>query len=102
MAQKDRDEIRKALLQKGFFQKDNDHEFFYYKINQSIFTKLSRGSHYKTYSADLMGKIKRQLKLKTMDQLLRFIDCPLTGEEYFNLLVSDKIVLKEGKSDYTT
>ncbi|NCQ17921.1 MAG: hypothetical protein COZ80_08280 [Ignavibacteria bacterium CG_4_8_14_3_um_filter_37_9] len=100
MPQKDRDEIRKALLQKGFYQKNNDHEFFYYKIDQSIFTKLSHGSRYKTYSADLLGKIKRQLKLNTMGQLLRFIDCPLTAEEYFNLLVSDKIVSKKDKPDH--
>jgi len=99
MPQKDRDDIRKALLQKGFYQRNKDHAFFYYKMNQSIFTKLSHGSRYKTYSADLLGKIKRQLKLKSMSQLIRFIDCPLTGEEYFNLLVVDKIISEKDKPE---
>jgi hypothetical protein len=85
MAQRDRDEIQKALLKKGFYQKNKDHMFFYFKKNDAVFTKISRGSSYKTYGDDLLSKMSKQLRL-TKQELLNFIDCPLNKENYLEIL----------------
>jgi hypothetical protein len=91
MAQRDTADIVSALLSKGFYRKNNDHIFFYYKENQSIYTKISHGSGYKVYSDKLLGKVKRQLNLTTKE-LLEFIDCPLTKEKYKELLKSKELI----------
>jgi hypothetical protein len=85
MAQRDAGDIKKALLQKGFYSENSDHTFFYYEDNQNIFTKISHGSKYKSYGDDLLGKMSRQLKI-TKSELLKFIDCPLRKEDYLIIL----------------
>jgi hypothetical protein len=85
MAQRDADDIKKALLQKGFFLVNNDHSFFYYYYNQTIFTKISHGSKYKSYGDDLLGKMARQLRI-TKQELLRLIDCSLQKDDYLEIL----------------
>jgi len=92
MAQKDREDIRSALLKKGFYCKDNDHEYYHFTLNNAVFTKISRGSKYKTYTDKLLGKIKRQLKLNTSQQLNDFIECPMTLEEYTKILKALKLI----------
>jgi len=84
MGQRDREEIRTALLKKGFKEKGNDHNYYFLYINgkkQAIFTFLSRGSKYKSYGDHLLAKMSRQLKL-TKRELLDLIDCDLKGDEY--------------------
>jgi len=88
MGQRDREEIRSSLLQKGFKEKGNDHDYFFLYINgkkQPIFTFLSRGSNYKSYGNPLLAKMSRQLKL-TKQELLDLIDCDLNGEKYIEKL----------------
>ena len=85
----ERELIRTALIRKGFKEKSNDHKFyfFYFKDKkQPIFTKLSHGTKYKTYSNELLSKISKQLRL-TKKELLKLIDCDICEADYIKLLV---------------
>lgn len=94
MAQRDRTAIVKALLTKGFdHHPGSDHDKYFFILDgkkTSTFTKISRGSNYKTYSDSLLDKMKKQLHLSLSD-LLSFIDCPLSAEDYSKLM-NEKIM----------
>ena len=83
---RERSDIAAALLTKGFQPKsgDRDHEYFFLVaqgLKQSVFTKLSRGSGYRTYGDNLMALMARQLRL-TRRQLNDLVDCPMSEEDY--------------------
>jgi len=88
--QRDRSQIRSSLLKKGFieFTRGRDHDYYFLYVagqKTSIYTKLSRGSDYKTYNITLLDLVKRQLKLNT-NQLLSLIDCNLDYDNYLKIL----------------
>ena len=88
MAQADRRKIQAAFEVKGFKQRDGDHEFYDLWVagkKVGIQTKISRGSSYKTYGDSLLGLMARQLRLTKAD-LMRLIECSLSGEGYAALL----------------
>ncbi|MFV1980268.1 MAG: hypothetical protein ACC655_03875 [Rhodothermia bacterium] len=88
MAPRDRKNIKKALLKKGFKQVPGDHQRFKLIVDghlAGISTMLSRGSGYKIYNDELLAKMSLQLKLSKVD-LRRFIDCPMTAKEYLQKL----------------
>ncbi len=85
---RERSQIRRSLETKGFVLRDGDHEYYSFYLNSkktSIRTKLSRGAAYKDYSDQLLGDIAHQLSL-TRQELLEFIDCPMSEKEYARLL----------------
>jgi hypothetical protein len=51
-----------------------------------ITTKLSRGSLHKDYDDALLSAIRKQLKFKNIQQLLKFIDCTFKKDDYIKLL----------------
>ena len=80
-------EIKQALLSKGFQQRNTSHEFYRLYVDNkktSVQTSLSFGS--KEYGDNLLGLVARQVRLKK-GELEEFIECPLTGEDYVQLLV---------------
>ncbi len=81
----ERRDIDSALTRKGFrVDQDSDHDkywLFYNGTEQAIYTKLSRGTQYRTIGDDLVGKIARQLKL-TKPKLEELVDCSMTGPDY--------------------
>lgn len=75
---------------------ESDHRFYYYEHNgklTSIKTKISTGSSYKTYSESLISQLKKQLKFNTKKELLDFINCPMSAEQYKVLLTINKHIL---------
>ena len=91
----ERDKIKSALETKGFQNDGGDHEFYflYHKGKKfSVFTKISRGSGYKDYSDSLVGKVCKQLGL-TKQEFLRLIECPLSHDEYIELLKQRKKII---------
>jgi hypothetical protein len=93
--QRDRDDIRRSLLRKGFFSKEQaKHEYLRFYLNgkpTSVVTFLSRGSGYKTYASALLAEMAHQLHL-TKQQLLDLIDCPLSEQDYTSLLQQQGIL----------
>jgi hypothetical protein len=91
MAERKSSEIESALLKKGFDRRDGSkHTIFTYShqnLTTPIYTKLSRGSGYKSIGDSLLGQMSKQVRL-TNQNFLRFIDCPMSAEEYKNALRS--------------
>jgi len=82
--------IEKALLNKGFKVRNNDHEFFHFVYNNKITairTKLSFGSKYKDIGESILNSIKMQLFFDRKKDLLSFIDCTYTQNDYISLLL---------------
>lgn len=79
-------DIEKSLIRKGFKQEPRDHRFFVLYIDgkrSSVNTHTSHcGQEINDYLIDCM---KKQLSL-TKKQFLDLIDCPLSYEEYIQIL----------------
>ena len=88
-------DIQKVLLKKGFkiYPQKDHHEFYYLTINEikyPVYTYFSHGM--KEYSKGLMGEIKKQLKFKSSDKAEDFFDCPMSGEQYIEMLVENNTI----------
>lgn len=80
-------DIESALLRKGFRFADSHHKFlrlFRGTEPQPVQTFLSHGS--KEYGDQLLAQVARQLHL-TKAELLRLIDCEMSGEDYMTLML---------------
>lgn len=83
-------DIQKVLEKKGFIlEPEKDHHQFYYLLidgkKQAIKTYLSHGK--KEYDKFLMNQIKKQLKFKETEKAEDFFDCPMTKEQYVEMLL---------------
>ncbi len=90
-----RDEIESNLPRKGFVREDTHHRYFYHEHNgkrTGAFTYTSQGSSFKTYGAELIARMKKQLKLDTNRQVADLCLCPMTGSEYANLLAGKGVI----------
>lgn len=82
-------DIIAALQRKGFVlnpAKDH-HEYYYLYIDgkkQAVYTYFSNGA--KEYPPSLMSKIKRQLMFTDTEKAELFFDCPMTKEQYVEML----------------
>ena len=88
-------DIQKVLLKKGFklYPQKDHHEFYYLTVNDvkyPIYTYFSHGK--KEYSKGLMSEVKKQLKFKSTDKAEAFFDCPMSGNQYVEMLVEDEII----------
>lgn len=80
-------DIIQSLSKKGFDKAKTDHIWFTFKYNgkkTSIRTKVSHGIQ--EYGDDLLSKMSGQLRL-TKKVLLKFIDCPLSRDDYTSLMI---------------
>ena len=86
---RDRRDVEKALLSKGFQGKGTDHTYFVYVSpdgKKSIAkTKTSRSSHMKVIPDSLLGQMARQCKLNPV-QFRSLVDCPLGRDDYEAIL----------------
>ncbi|MDO8928853.1 MAG: type II toxin-antitoxin system HicA family toxin [Bacteroidota bacterium] len=83
-------EIQKVLEKKGFIlEPEKDHHQFYLLVidgkKQAIKTYFSHGK--KEYDKFLMGQIKKQLKFRETEKAEDFFDCPMTKEQYVEMLI---------------
>ena len=85
-----RRKLERALSQKGFqCEEGHNHRkwFFYYQGRRTqIFTIISRGRGYKDYGNELLNKVKIQLRLDSIKQLIDLVNCPMTETDYMNHL----------------
>jgi hypothetical protein len=86
--------IKRALKQKGFLQDEpTDHDYFRFYIDgkaTSVRTKVSFGGKTKTEvsaNSPLFTKFQNQLHL-TNKELRDLFDCPMTIEQYKQLLIA--------------
>ena len=80
-------EVDAALLRKGFVKRQGDHAYYHFKYrgcDVGVSTKISHGE--KEIGPGLSKRMRAQMRLETNADFERFVDCPLTFEEYVALL----------------
>lgn len=90
MAQIKKKLIVSSLKKKGFVQDSGDHKFFHYEVDGKqiggVYTKVSHGSTHNDYDDYLLGQMKKQLKLDTTAQVKELLTCPMSADQYKNIL----------------
>lgn len=89
-ARKSKD-IQAVLERKGFVLHPDKHHHQFYCLHhngkkQAIKTYFSHGK--REYDSNLMSIIKKQLKFTDTETAERFLDCPMTKEQYIEMLVA--------------
>ena len=97
---RDRTDILASLTSKGFELKQGkrDHDVLFFKqdgLIQAVFTRVSRGSQYKTIDDSLLGRMSRQLKISRR-QFDDLVDCPMTAEDYQEVLRDNGVIVARG------
>ncbi len=85
----DRKTIESSLRTKGFVEEGGDHKYFYHEVDgkrTGAYTYTSRGSVYKTYGDTLLKRMKIQLRLDSLTQVKRLLECSMDGDEYNSIL----------------
>ena len=85
----DRNEIESSLIAKGFVRDDTHHRYFYHEVKgkrTGLHTYTSHGSDYKTYGDNLLKLMKKQLRLDTLSQVADLFKCPMTGDDYNEII----------------
>jgi predicted RNA binding protein YcfA (HicA-like mRNA interferase family) len=77
--------LEKALSAKGFQKSTNKHHHKFYIFycddkKTDIYTFISHGANH-DISPAILSKIKKQLLLDSMEQLMGLIECPLQKED---------------------
>jgi hypothetical protein len=91
MSIRKRSDVEAALSQKGFVLREADHRYylFYLEGRLAARTKVSTGTKYKDLRDDLLKKMAKQCHLTTQ-QFLNLVDCPMSAEQYKEIVVSQK------------
>ena len=94
--QVDKRKIESSLSKKGFIKDETHHTYFYHEYNgkkTGIYTYTSHGSKSKVCGNPLLSMMKKQLKLDTINQVVDLFECPMSEEEY-NQILEEKNILK--------
>lgn len=98
---RNKQEVEKSLLRKGFLSKDGDHNFFIYHSLQgkktTIRTKTSHSPKTKDLTDILLGLMAKQCGLTKVD-FLDLVDCPMTRDRYEEKLVAAGLVAAQVES----
>ena len=65
---------------------------FWYNCKKILLTHCSLGSGGNDIGDDLLGKIKRQLRLDNVQQIYNLKLCPMTAEDYLDLLKQKNVI----------
>lgn len=90
-----RDEIERNLPRKGFAKAETHHRYFYHEYEgkrTGAYTYTSTGSTYKTYGPPLIGRMKKELRLDTNQEVVDLCRCPMSETQY-NKIQKRKSVL---------
>lgn len=84
------EDIQKALKKKGFREKEGKRHTKYILYANGKKTRImvvfSRGKNKKELGNDLIKRIQDELHLNDNDKFQDFIECPLTYEDYLEIL----------------
>ena len=85
-------DFQKAATKKGFIpiKKGKDHIFYYFsdkdgKRDTRVHTKISHGGS-GDISEELLAKMYKQLHFHSKNELLLFVDCSMSEDEYRDLI----------------
>jgi len=87
--------IESNLPRKGFIEEDTHHKYFYHEyqgLRTGVSTYTSYGSRYKTYDVTLLKRMKKELRLDTIRQVVDLFKCPMTGDDYNQILKNKGLI----------
>lgn len=93
--QVDKRKIESSLPSKGFVIDETHHTYFYHEYQgkrSGAYTYTSHGSKYKSYGESLLKRMKKELRLDTIRQVVDLIDCPITEDGYNQILKNKGII----------
>jgi hypothetical protein len=90
-------EFQKAVLKKGFVAvKQSEHCYFYLKNADDeitpVRTKMGKHGNLKDISDDLLSIMYKQLHFDTKNDMMKFIDCTKSYEEYVASLKAHNVI----------
>ena len=89
MAQYSTSEFEKALSKKGFEEDKTHHKMFWYYWKGKKTDIRTRTSHNeKQFDDNMLNQRKAQLRLSKKQQIIDFIKCPMSKEDYSNFLIA--------------
>ena len=83
--------MRSGLTAKGFREKrGGDHYRLVYYDGEQPTEVLTKISHHSTfiYRDKMLGKVQKQIRLSSQDELIALVDCPMKEERY-------RVILRE-------
>jgi len=86
-------DVDAALLRKGFVKRHGDHTYYHFKYkgrDVGVSTKISHGE--REIGQGLIKRMRAQMRLENNADFARFVECPLTLEEYVALLKRLRVV----------
>ena len=88
--QLERREVVRALRKKYFTEEkgSRNHDFYFLIVDNKrtgIFTKVSRGTEYKTLQEKLIKSMAEQIRLEKT-QFVDLVSCSLSGDGYLKIL----------------
>lgn len=81
--------IEGNLPKKGFIREDTHHRYFYHEYNgkrTGAYTYTSHGTKYTEYGVGLLKRMKNELKLNNIKQVIDLCECPIDAEQYNDIL----------------
>lgn len=90
-------EIERSLLKKGFAKVESHHTYFHHKylgIETGAFTYTSHGKAM-TYGVNLISRMRQQLQLRTNQQVVDLVKCPLDSDGYNRVLIDKGVFTEE-------
>jgi hypothetical protein len=84
--------LESSLKKKGFELEVNDHRYYYfYWENEKLSTIFTYVSHSETnFNEFLLNQRRKQLCLNNKQQMIDFINCPMSKENYKEHLIKIK------------
>ena len=92
-----RDRIVESLRSKGFkiSSTERDHDFWHFWHNNEVIvvrTKISRGTTHREYGLPLLKQMRFDLKLDGLSETKKLLLCPMTQQEYTEILKGKGII----------
>lgn len=80
-------EVSSALQKKGFETEESHHTYYHFRFQGhdiGISTRISHGEN--ELGRPLLGQMKRQLKFDSSSEFERFVNCPMSVDDYVDHL----------------
>ena len=89
-------EVRKSLKKKGFVEDKKGHHVYLRHLHNGkrtgAYTLVSHSKPSADVGDDIVKSMKRQLKLRTNQDVHELVECPMTSENYVDVLEQSGII----------
>jgi hypothetical protein len=86
-------DVEAALLRKGFTARESHHTMFHFihdGKDVGVSTKISHGE--REIGIGLVKRMRAQMRLRTNTEFQRFVECPMTKDEYEQVLCEEGVL----------